>query len=312
METNESTVLYREKICKFNDAVHNCSELRGLKHYNSQDGYNDYDDRYWSAIFSQLKPDPTRNKETRLGYGFGGADYSIVFVYDHLTGKSLCITGDFNPEEKNDYKNICSFAQFFEAKNILVAQFTNRLMMYLIDPETMEIKKTIDSVKSFDSYDRYFNKTIETVIFDKNGQDYLAYIDKAGDPSLIKFDWEKESMILDGLPGYMTTFGLIYGLFVKELGSYPIVVLAVSGKQKSDPDMGYSLFIQNGGGEGFNMYNFKNEFFQSWTPNQFLFSEPDENRYIQIDIYCGKLLLTKTVVPTNFDLTREEKKQKVA
>ena len=301
---NDSTRL-QGKIIAFQDAIYNCKELKGLDNLTNQDGYNDYDDRYWSAIFHKPNPDETLNKETRLCFGLGNPDYSIIFLYDHDLGKELLVRGDFNPDDKKDYKNICRFAQFFEEKNILIAQFSNRLMMYYVNPETLIVEKVIDSSESFD--DRISQK-INKVVFDKNNLDYFAYIGNDGSPGLIKFDWNSKKMILDKLPGYMTRFGLIHCLFVKELKKYPIAVIGVSGSQKSDPDMGYSLFIQNGDkGKNFHLYNFKNEFFQSWTPNNFIFSEVDKNGYIQIDVYARDLLLTKTIVPTNFSITREKK-----
>jgi hypothetical protein len=304
MKKEKSSILLQEKIIAFQNAIHDCQELKGLYSSTNQNGYNDYDDRCWSVIFHKPNPDETLNKETRLSYGFGTPDYSIIFLYDHNLGKALLIKGDFSPVASKDYRNICRFAQFCEEKNILIAQFSNKLMMYHIDPEIFTVKKIIDSSQSFEYG---IGQKIDRVVFDKNGLNYFAYIDENGSPGLIKFDWEAEKMIFNALPGYMTRFGLIHCLFIKELSQYPIAVIGVSGRQKSDPDMGYSLFIQNGNEqEDFHLYNFKNEFFQSWTPNNFVFSEVDKNGYIQISVYANDLLLTRTTVPTNFNIMRKK------
>ena len=169
----------------------------------------------------------------------------------------------------------------------------------------MEVEKKIGCRSSVEPYQYYNGKAIDRVIFEKTGLNYLAGICD-GDPFLVKFDWESELLVFDSLPGYMTNFGGIHCLFVKELERHPIVVLGIRGKQKSDPDMGYSLFVQNGGTEkGMNLYNFKNEFFQQWTPTRFTFSEVSKKGYIQINVYStNDHLITKTIVTVNMNLLK--------
>lgn len=309
-ERDENVIaVFHKKNCDFQDAIYNCSLLKGLSQFDNQNGDNDFDDRYWSTVFHKLKPDPTLNKETRLGFGFGGADYSVVFIFDHTTGKSLTIKGDFDPESKNSYKNACRFAKFFEEKNILVVQFTNRLLIHKINPETLEIENVIDSNDSLDKDRSYFKNIIKRMVFEKTGLDYFSFLDDQEHPGLIKFNFETKKIKFDGLPGYMTRFGLLYCLYIKELeNGYPIAVLGISGTQKSDPDMGYSLFIQNGKQEdGYSLYNYKNEFFQNTHAESFTFEKARRKGYLQMSVYSNnKKLITRTIVPTNFDVTRNK------
>jgi hypothetical protein len=298
----DDTEAYRQKVCVFNEAIYREEALKGLVRPEDLDGYNDLEDRYWSAIFYLIMPDPTRNKETRLRYGFGGPIASIIFLYDHATGKSLLIKGDFDKSGKFYHDNICHFARFEESRRMLVAQFNEKLILYQINPETLQIVKTINSANSEEDCDTCFRSTaIANVVFDKNGLDYFAMIDGNGKVGLVKYDLETLSVVIDGLFGYMTRFGLLHCLFVKQLAECPLVVLGVSSTMsKSEPDMGYTLFVQNNGPKkSFNLWQAKNEFFDSATPNKFVFGELGEDGYIQIDIYHDDILLTKTIVPTS-------------
>lgn len=298
---------YWQKISNYQEAIHNCTALKGLLTYSEQNGDNDPDDRYWSSIFHKSTPDHTFDKETQLGLGFSDRHYSIVFVYDHLLNKSLWIKGDLDPQGECSYYNNAKYAQCFDTNYTLVIQFKGALMLYKLHPKTMKIVKTIDSRNTPDSYERFFSDLyFQRVVFEKTGKNYLASITHDGNPTLVKFDWKTGAVQFDSLPGYQTSFGGLHCLFVKELPNYPLAILGIRAKQKSDPDMGYSLFIQNGGHEkGMNLYNFKNEFFQSSTPGKFTFSKLRKDGYIQINVYSRSgLLLTKTIVPTNLDFVR--------
>ncbi len=309
MDKNQVNKLYQTKVLNFQNAIHAFEEFRGLERYNSQDGYNDYDDRYWSCVLHRQNPDLSLNKESRLSYGFGESEYSIIFIYDHETGKTLFIQGNFDPKDEKSYLNYCQFAQYYSQQNILVAQFVNRLVMYQLDSD-FRVTKIIDSHKSLEYIDRYFSKGFKKVVFEKSGLNYLVIVDSNGDPSLIHFDMENENILTyDSLPGYMTSFGSVDTLYIKELGLYPIVVMGIHGKQKSDPDPGYSVFIQNGKPEkGFNLWNFKNAFFQSWSPNKFVFGEWFGGEgYIEISVFADELLLEKVTLPTNMNFKREKK-----
>ncbi len=304
MNVETTHLEYHDKIARYQNAIHNCVELTGFLSSDTQDGNNDPDDRYWSSIFHKVIPDPSYNKETQLGYGLGATLSSIVFVYDHRLNKSLCVKISCDPADESDYRNRAHFAQCFDHNNTLIMQFRGALLLYKLSPKTMAIQKIIDSREGSKDYEKYFSRIhLKRVVFEKTGLSYIASITNDGSLYLAKFNWETLSVEMTSLSGYMTNYGGLYSVFVKEIDGHPIVVLGIRGKQKSDPDMGYALFIKNGPGEdGLNLWNFKNEFFQQWTPTHFTFSRLQKNGYIQINVFRDKFLLTKTIVPTNMKL----------
>lgn len=300
IKEKEKDDIYQGKITKFQEAIYGCSELTGLVRSSRLDGNNDYDDCCWSAVFHKMWPDVGLNKKTRIHHGARVVDYSVIFVYNHESGKSLCVRGDFDPNNKHGRKNICLFAKFFADRNVLVAQFFGMFIMYQLDPERFGIQKVMHTIEDPIFFQHFYSRTINNVVFDENNLNYLATIDDNGNPSLIKFNWDTSEICLWNLKGYMTSFGSLHCLFVKELSEYPMVILGVLGSQKTDPDMGYSMFVKCTGRE-LSLHNYKNEFFQNELPNKFIFSEPTADNYIQIAVYNNDRLLTKTIVPTVFD-----------
>ncbi|HEY1041321.1 MAG TPA: hypothetical protein VGE63_01195 [Candidatus Paceibacterota bacterium] len=303
--------IHREMVIKFQEAIWNTEDLRGLERKGSYDGHNDVKSRYWTTVLFKTNPSLLLPNNTRLGYG-SLPDYSVVFIYDHETGSSTYVRECFDSQGKDSYKDICTFAEFFPEKRVLVAQFTNRLMLYQFKEDSFEIFAKIDSVKSFDNLDRYFKQTIQRVIFEENNLNYLTYIDSEGHISLLRFDWDKLSLEISLLPGFNVRFGGLYSLNIYESELGLLAVMGTYGRQRSEPDMSSTFFIQwDVQDTPLSLHHYKTNVYQSWTPGKVTFSSVKRKGFIKVNIFLsGRGLLSADTVPVNMKFLQEKEKKK--
>lgn len=248
----EAIVDYSEKLRNFQTTINAYPELLSFYRTTDQDGYNDHNDRYWTAVFHKIsQADPTLDKSTRLSFGAGKISQSKIFLFDHQSKHSLV----FNVDKR------CLFARYLEAQNMLVYQTGKEIgLVKIVAMNAHHILTITDK-----------NFYIKNIIPEQSGLGYLAFLGADNSPGLIKYCFENETINHIPLLGYMTRFGILHELAVHEKGGQAVVaVLGVGAQQKSDPDMGYSVFINNGENDD-HLYNFQNVWFQNWTPRKFEF-----------------------------------------
>ncbi len=279
---NEVTVDYSTKLENFQKAINAYPKLMSLYRNTDQDGYNDHDDRYWTAIFHRVNQvDDSLDKTTRLSFGNGKISQSKIFVFDHQSKHSIAISVEQH----------CFFARFLEEQNLLVYQSNKEIaLIKVMNMQVAYIQKLVDK-----------KINIKNIIPEQNGLGYLAVHENNDDsPGLIKYSFEDKVIDYISLPGYMTRFGIIHECAVyEEKGQAIVVVLGVSAQQKSDPDMGYSVFVKNGENDG-HLYNFQNVWFQNWTPRVFKFATTRNKKRKRIRLIAsGKQQSFESYVPTN-------------
>lgn len=283
--------VFHEKTIKFQEAVYNCQELKGLvtKGFKIRDG--DANGRFWIAIFDKIFSNKADGAELRVG----GSEYSLIFLFDHVTCRSICIK---ELVSTHHCRSNCVFANYFPEKEIVVAQFSDRLSLYKIDFETFTVTDSIDCFEVTENGGRLLNGKIERVVLENSGLDYFSFVDDIGKAGLVQYNWKKKIAGMCGLYSYMIRYNSIFCLYVKELNPYPVVILGVQGKLRSDTDWGYAVFVhKTHTEESFKPVNFKNSYYPQRRPNRFMFSEINEEGSIFVEAYINEKLLERTVVP---------------
>ena len=296
----EAQIEFERKSHLFYEAIRARKELNDLYQDSSLEGINELDDRYWSGVFHKRKPNFHLDKDSELTLLLEATvAYSVIFICDTESEETVTIS----LEENDNYRNICLFARFYEEPKCLVAQFTDRLVIYKLNSELAQLGVLDSEAQKCDSRD--FNEVFTSAKFTSDGK-YLALSEGDGKicPVLVKLDWDKSEMEVRKLIGHARIWH-INSLAVLETEFHPIVVLGITASKTPDPDSGYTVYV----GNGKRMWGYQTIIFDHNTPRKFELGRVQENGWFELKVFGREdVLLSVTSVPSNLDLFRDKEK----
>lgn len=238
MTTEEIKAVYSHKMWVFQNALRKEESLWGYNYDSTKEGLNAWDDRYWTAVLHQQRPNTTYNRVSGLSYHIDSCPTdSILFIYDTETGKRLLISMD--PLITEPYNRFIIFGQVYAEQQYVVVQPSwGELRIYKFN-ESLEIEAQLAC-----ALDSSFEERIISLKVTSDGR-YMALLDNSRQAMLLKVDWKDQSITSWKLDMHRRPVWHICAVHVLETESQPVAMLSIHATDCPDPLGGYIIFGAN-------------------------------------------------------------------